>query len=59
MLMFVVNVYNESGYPAAHFWSFETLLGIYLEWISDDPGLSASALTTGPNADASDAMPTA
>ena len=57
--MFVVNVYNESGYPAAHFWSFETLLGRYLEWISDDPGLSASALTTGPNADAGDAMPTA
>ena len=57
--MFVVNVYNESGYQAAHFWSFEPLLGTYLEWISDDPALSASALTTGPNADAGDAMPMA
>ena len=58
-LMFVVKVYNESGYPAAHFWSFEPLLGTYLEWISDDPGLSASALTMGPNANASDATPMA
>ena len=55
MLMFVVNIYNESGYLAAHFWSFEPLLGTYLEWISDDLALSASALTTGPNADAGDA----
>ena len=57
--MFVVNIYNESGYLAAHFWSFEPLLGTYLECISDDLALSASALTMGPNADASDAMPTA
>ena len=50
MLMFVVNIYNESGYPAAHFLSFEPLLGTYLEWISDDLALSALALTTEPNA---------
>ena len=57
--MFVVNIYNESGCLAAHFLSFELLLGTYLEWISDDLALSALALTTEPNADASDAMPMA
>ena len=55
MLMFIVNVYNERGCPAAHFLSFEPPLGTYLEWIGDDPALSASALTMEPNADAIDA----
>ena len=55
----VVNIYNESGCLAVHFLSFELLLGTYLEWISDDLALSASALTMGPNADAGDATPTA
>ena len=55
MLMFVVNVYNESRCLAAHFLSFEPLLGIYLEWISDDLALSVLALTMEPNADAGDA----
>ena len=54
--MFVVNIYNESGCLAAHFLSFEPLLGIYLEWIGDDLALSALALTTEPNANASNAM---
>ena len=59
MLIFVVNIYNESGCLAAHFLSFEPLLGTYLEWISDNLALSASALTMEPNADAGDAMPMA
>ena len=54
MLMFVVNVYNESRCPAAHFLLFEGLLGTYLELIGDHPALSALALLTMEhNADAS------
>ena len=56
--MFVVNVYNESRCPAAHFLSFEEPLGRYLEPIGDHPALSGSALTTEPNADAVGATPT-
>ena len=52
MLIFLVNVYNESRCPAAHFLSFEEPLGRYLEPIGDHPALSALALTTEHDADA-------
>ena len=53
MLIFLVNVYNESRCPVAHFLSFEELLGRYLEPICDHLALSALALTMEHNADAS------
>ena len=53
MLIFLVNVYNESRCLAAHFLSFEGLLGTYLEPIGNHLALSALALTMEHNADAS------
>ena len=52
MLIFLVNVYNESRCLAAHFLSFEELLGRYLEPIGNHPALSALALMMEHNADA-------